>query len=309
MFKYPKVTVLILSFNGIDLLFDSITSYLNNNYPNFDVIVIDNGSTDGTEEYVKNNWKNVRVLRTEINLKYSGGFNFGLDFCFNENNAEYVLITNNDVKVDENVITELVKVSESDNAIGFVTGKVYYYDNPKILQSVGKYKDKVRWNGSHIGAKELDNGQYDKITERYFTDDIYQLVKKSVYKKVGGYNPIYKFQCEEWDWQARAKRHGFKIYYTPYAKIWHKESMSIGKKSAFKAYYDSKNPIILIYCHKKTRFFVIFFFHHLWSHIIKASIKALFIDFSLNKFYKIWLGFIHAIFIIIFNKKKLNYES
>lgn len=291
MFKYPKVTVLILSFNGIDLLFDSITSYLNNNYPNFDVIVIDNGSTDGTEEFVKNKWNNVRVLRTEINLKYSGGFNFGLDFCFNENNADYVLITNNDVKVDENVITELVKVSEANHNIGFTTGKVYYYDQPNILQTVGKYEDLIRWNGPHIGAKEFDKGQYDEISERHFIDDIYMLVKKRVYSELGGYDTNYEIQCEEWDWQARAKKHGIKMFYTPFAKLWHKESMTIGKKSSLKGYYDTRNPIILIYLHKNSKYFKRFILYHFWSHVIKASIKAIILDFNLKKFFKIWLGF------------------
>ncbi|MDC1371418.1 glycosyltransferase family 2 protein [Flavobacteriaceae bacterium] len=295
----PKVTVLILSYNGVELLEDSISSYLQNDYQNFDVVVIDNGSTDNTLEYLEQNWQNIKVLKTIKNLGYSGGFNFGLDFCFNNNNSEYVIITNNDVKVDKNVISKLVETSRISDNIGFVTGKVYYFDHPDVLQTVGKHKDNIRWNGAHIGSNEIDNGQFDNIAERTFIDDIYMLVKKSVYNKIGGYDTLYQFQCEEWDWQARAKIHGFKIYYTPDAKIWHKESMTIGKKSAFKAYYDAKNPMVMIYSHKGFVFFVKFFVNHFWSHIFKASIKSLIFDFDLKKFYKIWLGFVHGVTTIL----------
>ena len=80
----PKVIVLILSYNGKYLLQDSISSYLANNYTNFEVVVIDNGSNDGTQEWVAQHYPEVFVLRTEKNLAYSGGFNFGLDYAFNQ---------------------------------------------------------------------------------------------------------------------------------------------------------------------------------------------------------------------------------
>lgn len=252
--KYKKVIVLILSYNGKHLLEDSVSSYLANDYPNFEVIVIDNGSTDGTKEWVKTHYPQVFVLRTEKNLGYSGGFNFGLDYAFNKKSADYVLITNNDVKVDSKVISELVKVAEMDDMIGFVTCKVYYYDKPNILRTVGKYEDPVRWNGGHIGNKEKDIGQYDEICERYFADDIYTLVSKKLYLATGGYNTMFRFQSEEYDWQARAKNLGYKIFYTPYAKIWHKESMTIGKDSAFKAYCDARNPMLVVLKQKSPDF-------------------------------------------------------
>ena len=246
----PKVSVLILSYNGKHLLADSVSSYLKNNYPNFSVIVIDNGSVDGTKEYVEQNFPGVMLLRTEKNLGYSGGFNLGLDYAFKQINSDYVLVTNNDVKVDENVISELVKVAVTDKKIGFVTGKVYYYDQPQILQSVGKKEDPVRWNGGHIGHREEDLGQHNEICERFFADDIFTLVSKDLFDEVGGYDTKFFLQSEEYDWQARGKKAGFKIMYTPYAKIWHKESMTIGAVSPLKTFYDARNPMLVILLHK-----------------------------------------------------------
>lgn len=297
-----KVIVLILSYNGKHLLEDSISSYLANDYSNFEVVVIDNGSTDGTKEWIEQNYPEVFVLRTEKNLGYSGGFNLGLDYAFNKKNADYVLITNNDVKADSKVITELVKVAETDQKIGFVTGKVYYYDNPNTLQTVGKYEDLIRWNGEHIGNKEVDVGQYDEISERIFIDDVFTLVNKRVYLDTGGYDTNFKFQCEEYDWQARAKKLGYKSFYTPYAKIWHKESMTIGKDSAFKAYYDSRNPMLVILLHKSQEFFRKYFCKHFLMGIIRGSLvklKQIRPDVS----FAIWSGFLSGIIWGFRNKK------
>ena len=243
--KNPKVIVLILSYNGKHLLKDSISSYLANDYDNFEVCVIDNGSTDGTKEYVEKEFPTAKILRTDVNLKYSGGFNFGLRYAFDESQSDFVLITNNDVKADHKVISSLVDVAITDDTIGFVIGKVYYYDRPDILQTVGKGYDPVLWNTGHIGRHEKDVGQYDEIEERSLCDDIFWLVSKEVYKSTGAYDTEFAFQSEDFDWQVRAKQAGFRIMYTPHAKIWHKESMTIGKDSPFKAYYDARNPLII----------------------------------------------------------------
>ena len=128
-----------------------------------------------------------------------------------------MLITNNDVKADSKVISELVKVAETDPMIGFVTGKVYFYDRPDILQTVGYYEDDLRWVGGHIGNLEKDDGQYDNTEERSFTDDIFMLAKKTLFKTVGGYDTEFQFQAEPVENAItvlqKLKRAGHKIYF------------------------------------------------------------------------------------------------
>lgn len=266
------------------------------------MVVIDNGSTDGTLDWVEANYPSVKVLRTEVNLKYSGGFNFGLQYAFTEKSADYVLVTNNDVKADSRVISELVKTAETDPMIGFVTGKVYYYDMPDMLQTVGKQEDPVRWNGEHIGNREKDLGQYDQVAERIFVDDIFALVRRSVYEKVGGYDTSFDFQAEEYDWQARAKKLGFKIYYTPWAKIWHKDSMTIGKKSAFKAYYDARNPMLVILRYKPPAFFKRYFWNHLLHGILLTSLRKM-KRRQFKSAWAVWRGFLAGIYCGIKSKQ------
>lgn len=269
-----KVIILILSFNGKNLLDDAIRSYHANDYVNFEIVVIDNGSTDGTKEYVEKEFPAVKVLRTEINLKYSGGFNFGMEYAFREKGVAYVLITNNDVVADARLISSLVAAAEADVKAGFVIGKVYYHNQPDVFQTVGKKSDPIMWNGGHIGNREKDAGQYERIEERAWCDDIYWLVKREVWEKTGGYDTEFAFQGEDFDWQVRAKKLGYRIIYTPGAKLWHKESMTIGRTSAFKAYYDARNPVII---HMKYRSVEEFrrFFHVRLGSLLRSSIRQL----------------------------------
>lgn len=302
-----KIIVLILSYNGKHLLNESISSYLANDYPNFEVVVIDNGSTDGTKEWVEQNFPFVVVLRTEKNLGYSGGFNLGLDYAFNKKGADYVLITNNDVKADSKVISELVKVAETDDMIGFVTGKVYFYDKPNVLQTVGYIEDEIKWIAGHKGNNELDKGQYDEICELPFSDDIFILVKKKLYEIIGGYDVEFLFQGEQMDWQVRAKESGFKIYFTPHAKIWHKESMTIGKSSPFKIYYDTRNTLILKFKYKDDIFLRKYFKYYFKTFFLKPLIKN-FLKLKFKYCFATLSGFISAMNWGIRNKRfKIKY--
>lgn len=270
----PELIILILSYNGKHLLKDCINSYLNNDYSNFRVVVIDNGSNDGTCDYVRSNFPNVTLIRADINLKYSGGFNLGLKYSFEEQGVKYVVITNNDVIADKNLISSLVETAENKKDAGFVVGKVYYNEKPDTFQTVGKNYDEVLWNGGHIGKGEKDTGQYDQIAERAWCDDIYWLVKRELYEKSGGYDTEFAFQGEDFDWQVRAKQLGYKIIYTPYAKLWHKESMTIGKTSPFKAFYDARNPLIVHMKYRRPDEFRKYF-HIRFKQLMSSSFRQL----------------------------------
>lgn len=239
------MTVLILSFNGKDLLEECLSSYLKNDYENFNIVLIDNGSTDGTKEYVEANFPDVYVHRTDVNLKYSGGFNFGLEYAFQENKADLVLITNNDVKADSGIVSALADTMGRHKDAGFVTGKVYYHEQPDLLQTIGKAGDEVFWRGKNLSGKQIDKGQFEEEMELTWCDDIFWMVRRELYEITGGYDTEFAFQAEDFDWQVRAKEAGFKIYYSPKAKLWHKDSITIGKSSPFKVYYDYRNPLIV----------------------------------------------------------------
>lgn len=277
----PRVFVLILNWNGKNLTMECVDSVLKSDYPDFKVVVIDNGSTDGSVSILRQRFGDkVYMLQNRENLGYSGGFNTGLDFAFKTKRADYCLVMNNDAVIDPRSISELVAVARTSENIGFVTGKVYFQGKPDTLQTVGKNEDPIRWNGEHIGYGEVDRGQYDVIAERVFADDIYTLVSRKLYQDTGGYSTLFFLQGEEYDWQARAKEKGYKIMYTPHARLWHKVSMTLGKSSPKKAYYDARNPMLVVLLHRSPNFFRRYFWHHTGQIIITAlrSIRHLRMD-------------------------------
>lgn len=274
--KPPLVYVLILNWNGKSLTIDCVDSVLKSDYANYRVLVIDNGSTDGSVvDFRKRFGTGIEIIENGKNLGYAEGFNAGLNHAFSTGGADYCLVMNNDTVIDRSAISEYVKVAETDEMIGFVTGKVYFFDHPNVLQTVGMHYDPIRWRGEHIGRNEIDIGQYDEVCERVFADDVFTLVRRSMYEATGGYNSLFFLQSEETDWQARAKEYGYKIVYTPHARLWHRVSITIGKDSALKAYYDARNPMLVILLHKPANFFRRYFWNYLRYDILRSTLVYL----------------------------------
>jgi GT2 family glycosyltransferase len=249
MISLPFVVVVTLNWNGQSFLKDCVDSILASDYTNLHLIVVDNGSTDASVELITGHYgSNVRVtlLLNKENLGYSRGMDIGLETGFGALKADYCLVMNNDTILDPMAVSSLVKVAQTDDSIAFVTGKVYYFDQPETFQTVGKKSHPVLVCGGHIGRGEKDVGQYDIDRELDFCDDIFWLVSKQAYDRLGGYDPEFFLQAEDFDWQLRAKKAGLKIMYAHQAKLWHRESMAIGKTSPLKAYYDARNPIIAV---------------------------------------------------------------
>ncbi len=274
--RRPMVCVLILNYNGKGLTIDCVRSVLRSVYNPFRVVVIDNGSIDGSAGALRAQFGGrIDLIVNERNVGYAAGFNVGLAYGYKERNADYCLVMNNDTVLDRSAVAGLVRVAETDERIGFVTGKVYYYDQPNVLQTIGKMEDPIRWNGDHIGNGEIDNGQYDRVQDLHFSDDIFTLVRRRLYLEIGGYNELFYLQGEEYDWQARAKKAGYRIVYTPHARIWHKVSMTLGKDSARKAYYDARNPMLVVLIHQSQRFFRRYFWDHFRKDVLRSSLVYL----------------------------------
>ncbi len=223
----PKVFVLILSYNGVRWLMDCLPSVLAMDYPNYETVVIDNGSTDNTQTFLRENFPQVQVVTLQPNRGYAGGFDAGLEYAA-QRGADYFLVMNNDTEIDSHALTALVEAAQAQSQAGFVTGKVYFFDRRDVFQSVGKKEHPILGSGDYLGYEEKDLGQYDQPAERAFVDDVYTLVNRRLYDEVGGYDPQFYLQCEEFDWQLRAKKAGWKIYYTPHAKLWHRGSVTTG---------------------------------------------------------------------------------
>ena len=194
--EYPKVTALTLNWNGKDDTIECVKSLLALDYPDYEVIIVDNGSTDGSAQAFKQHFPTVTVIENERNLGCGQGLNVGIELALNQD-SKYVLIINNDAIIDSKALQELVKVGESDPKIGLVSGKVYHYNQPNKLQTVGKVANFLTGAVRNVGQDEIDSGQYDEIREYQFLDAVYWLSRAELFQKVGMFDKNFFIYYEE----------------------------------------------------------------------------------------------------------------
>jgi GT2 family glycosyltransferase len=244
----PKVTVTTLSWNRKMHTLEWLQSLGALEYANFEVLIVDNGSTDGSVDAIRAKHPEVALVENGENLGYARGFNVGMKHAF-EGGADYVLIMNNDAIIDPPALQALVDTAEADPSVAFVSGKVYHYWRPEEIQTAGTLPHRWRVAGAQIGFGEIDHGQYDEVTERELTDDVFLLVRRAAWERVGGYdNDFAYYGHENVDWCMRVREAGFKIMYTPHAKIWHKGRTG-GGWTPFYLYHQTRNDYVLVAKH------------------------------------------------------------
>lgn len=244
----PKVTIVTLSWNRKVHTLEWLESVSRLDYPNCDVLVVDNGSTDGSPDAARKRFPDVSIIENAENLGYAVGFNVGMKHAFNDG-ADYVLIMNNDAVIDTDALTPLVEAAEKEQTVGFTSGKVFHYFRPDEIQTLGMTVHPLLVTGGQIGSGEIDHGQHDEPAEREISDDVFLLVRRAVFEQLGGFDEDFEFYGHEnVDWCLRARKAGFKIMYVPEAKLWHKGRTG-GGWIAFYVYYQTRNDFVLLAKH------------------------------------------------------------
>lgn len=222
------------------------------------VVVVDNCPSDQIKIDLKE-FKdlNLHVIYNEKNLGFSGGNNLGIKYSV-KNNADYVVVQNNDTLVDPEYIKELIKSAESNDQIGAVVPKIYFAkgyefhkdryedeDLGKVIWYAGGYIDWENVLGNHKGVDEVDKGQYDKEEDTELATGCCVLIKRKVLDKVSGYDEKYFLYYEDADLSQRIQRAGYKLFYAPKAVIWHKNAQSTGGSgSDLQDYFITRNRLL-----------------------------------------------------------------
>lgn len=251
MSNKPLVYIIVLTWNGKKDTLECLHSLKKVTYDNFRILVVDNASSDGTKVETEKLFPDTEYILNQTNLRFAGGNNVGIDYALDKG-ADYILLLNNDTTVAENFLDELVDTLTRSSNIGVVGPKMYYHSGPNHIWYAG---GKIEWwKGwiSHIGVREIDNGQYDQKQETDFVSGCCILVKREVIEKIGKLDTAYYIYGEDVDWCIRASRAGFKIIYQPDAKIWHKLSVSTGGHlSWFKNWNKLKSQLRIMFRYAK----------------------------------------------------------
>jgi GT2 family glycosyltransferase len=221
-----KASVIVPSWNGVAYIGACLEALLAQDYPDFEPIVVDNGSTDGSAELVTRQYPAVRLIRGERNRGFSVAVNVGLDAA----TGDLLVLLNQDTVVQEGWLTALA-ATLTDPTIGIAGCKLCYPDG--TVQHAGGYVYGNRGETDHLGRLECDEGQYDQLADRDFVTGAALALTRTSLARIGpldeGFTPAY---YEDVDWCYRARRAGLRVVYVPEARVVHHESASTGSASS-----------------------------------------------------------------------------
>jgi GT2 family glycosyltransferase len=213
-------------------------------YSNFQILVIDNGSTDGSVEVLRRAYPDIELIETGDNLGYAGGNNVGLERAV-ARGADYVVLLNNDTVVDPGFLDTLVDVAERDPQAAFVGPKMLYLDRPDTVWFGG---GRIDWmNGAaHLDHDAKDDARETAPREVDYITGCCLMVRASALPDIGLMDTRFFLLFEESDWCVRARECGWRCVYVPNARIWHAVSRSFnGTGSPTYRYYFARNELLL----------------------------------------------------------------
>ena len=233
----PSVSIIVVNFNGKELLKLCLTSLLTTNYPNFEVIVVDNASTDGSVESTKKLFGScpyVRIVENRENSGHAEGCNIGARVA----KGRYLVFLDSDTELKaQNWLWELVKVMESDESIGLAQAKVVLAEDKRRLDYVCTAIDALGTWAATYGLKE------DKLKENFevlAASSGCCIIRREVFNEVGGFDPDYFIYDDDTDLSLRARLLGCKILLVPSAVIVHRGSVLRGINQRT-VYHSAKN--------------------------------------------------------------------
>lgn len=241
-----SVSIVTVNFNQHQVNLDFLES-IKTNYPNnynVEVIFVDNGSSHQFEKEYKSLFPELIYIRSEENLGFAGGNNLGIAKA----TGDYLLLLNNDTEITPGFIDTIVNELEQNPEIGLLSPLILYYDQPNTIQYAGFTEmNYITCRNEGIGNMQINTGQFDdESRETGFCHGAAMICRKADLLKAGLMADEFFLYYEELDWCEKFKKSGKKIWFTGKAKIYHKESISVGKESIIKTYFMTRNRMLFI---------------------------------------------------------------
>ncbi len=242
-------TIAILNYNSLDFLEMYLPSILHSSAAEFDIVMIDNASTDESVEYVEDHFPEIRIIGLDKNYGFAEGYNQGLK----EVKTKYTVLLNSDVEVTENWLDPLIEFMESNKAYGSVMPKIRSVEDRDSFEyagAAGGYLD--RWGypycrGRLFDTVEKDTGQYDDIEDVFWTTGAAMVVRTELFKKLGGFDGGYFAHQEEIDLCWRMHKAGYRLAVVPDSVVYHVGGGTLDYGSTRKVYLNFRNSLFTIF--------------------------------------------------------------
>lgn len=239
---YPLVSIITLNYKQATVTSELLTSCKNLTYPNYEILICDMQSAEDPRPILGPALsERIRLYMSDVNRGFAGGNNWGMQFA----KGEFILLLNNDTEVSPDLIEKLLIPFEQDIQTGVVCPQINYFDSPRTIQYAGFSKMNVfTGRTTAVGHGDDDQGQYNGLHLTFGAHGAAMMIKKDVIEKTGRFAEKFFLYYEEWDWSTRILRAGYKIYVQGDTRVYHKESMSVGKMNPVKEYYLTRNRIL-----------------------------------------------------------------
>ncbi len=259
------ISVIIVNLNGERYLRDCLSSLRAQTFRDFEVIVVDNGSNDGSLRLIKDEFPWVKVIPLDTNTGFAKGNNIGI----RASESEYVATLNNDTIVSSGWLKELYEAAETDRTIGMVASKILLGRDGIELDSAGMliYPDGMSRQRRH---GETDRGQFDGMREVLFPSACAALYRREMLGEVGLFDEEFFSYCEDADLGLRARLAGWKAVLAPEAVVRHLYSATGGRYSVFKAFHVERNHFWVLLKNMPVRYILVSPFYTLWRYIVQA---------------------------------------
>ena len=244
----PLVSIIIPHWNGIDILTECLKSIQKSTYSNFEIIVVDNNSTDESADLIKSKFPEVILFENLRNEGYAGGCNRGSEIA----KGKFLLFLNNDTIQISNWIEPLVELLEKDDTIAAVQPKILNYFNKKLFDYAGGAGGKMDFlgfpfaRGRIFNEQEIDSKQYDSKEEIFWSSGTAFLVRKSAFEEVGMFDELFFAHMEEIDLCWRFHLAGYKVWSEPNSIVYHKNAVSLPMYTEKKYYLNHRNSLIML---------------------------------------------------------------
>ncbi|MFH0731794.1 MAG: glycosyltransferase family 2 protein [Candidatus Omnitrophota bacterium] len=240
----PKVFIIILNWNNKEDTRECILSLRGIDYENYNIVVVDNASTDNSVQFLKANFPDTDMLINSENLGYAGGNNVGIRYALKEK-CDFILLLNNDVVVSRDFLKILVNTAAPTENIG-IAGPLIYYHKTQKINFAGVFFSKKSYEPVIRGYRNDDAGEFNNAIVDYVSGACI-LIKSFLFEYIGLLDEDYFILWEESDFCLRAKKKGYKSLFISNSFIWHKESVTFGNNDSPRyLYYSLRNKLLFL---------------------------------------------------------------
>ena len=244
----PLVSIVILNWNGRKYLEQFVPFVLSSTYTNFEVVVIDNASTDDSLKFLALNYPQVKIIRHAINLGFAKGYNEGLK----QIQSDYYVLLNSDVEVQPGWIEPVINLMETDVSIAACQPKILQYKNREYFEyagAAGGWLDYLGYpfaKGRLFDVCEKDEGQFNEPAPIFWASGAAMFVRAKIYHESGGLDEFFFAHQEEIDLCWRLQLMGYKIYACPQSTVYHVGGGTLPKGNARKVYLNFRNNLMMM---------------------------------------------------------------